>query len=187
MILGIYTESLSPISSFKGKQILHLTDNKGVVSVFTIGSPKPALQAMALKVYKVANSLGLKLYFHWRTREDPTMQLVDRGSRGPWLDFDDFALDDASIKEVLSGGINLDGFTSFHNKVVNRYFSSGFQIEAEGTDFFTQKFSSTDVILIHCHPLMHYGALTHLPNSVRVLSWYESILRQVPLHLLFLE
>ena len=64
VIFGIYTESLSPISSFKGNQILHLTDNKGVVSVFTIGSPKPALQAMALKVYKVANSLGLKLFFH---------------------------------------------------------------------------------------------------------------------------
>ena len=161
MILGIYTESLSPIGSFKGKQILHLTDNQGVVSVFTIGSPKPELQAMALKVYKVANSLGLKLYFHWKSREDPTMQLVDRGSRGPWLNFDDFALDDASIKEVLSRGVNLDGFASFHNKVVNRYFSYGFQIEAEGTDFFTQKFSSTDIILIHPHPLMLYNALTH--------------------------
>ena len=56
VILGIYTESLSPIGSFKGKQILYLTVNKGGVSVFTIGSPKPALQAMALKVYKVAKS-----------------------------------------------------------------------------------------------------------------------------------
>ena len=86
MILGIYTDSLGPISSFKGKQILHLTDNQGVVSVFTIGSPKPKLQAMALKVYKVANSLGLKLHFHWKSREDPTMLLVD----------------DASIKGFLS-------------------------------------------------------------------------------------
>ena len=80
VILGIYTESLSPIFSFRGKQILHLTDNKGVASIFTIDSPKHTLQAMALKVYKVANSLGLKLYFHWRSREDPIMQLVDRGS-----------------------------------------------------------------------------------------------------------
>ena len=132
-----------------------------MVSIFTIGSPKPALQAMALKVYKVANSLGLKLYFHWRTRDDPTMQLVDRGSRGPWLDFDDFALDSASIKEVLSHRINLDGFSSFHNKVVDRNISSGFRIKAEGTDFFIQKFSSTNVILIHTHPLMLYDALTH--------------------------
>ena len=35
VILGIYTESLSPIFSFRGKQILHLTDNKGVASIFT--------------------------------------------------------------------------------------------------------------------------------------------------------
>ena len=65
VIFGIYTGSLSPISSFKGNQILHLTDNRGVVSIFTIGSPKPALQKMATKVYQVANTLGLKLYFHW--------------------------------------------------------------------------------------------------------------------------
>ena len=63
------------------------------------------------------------------------MQLVHRGSRSPWLDFDDFALDAASIKEVLSRGINLDGFASFHKREVNMYFSYGFQIEAEGTDF----------------------------------------------------
>ena len=105
MILGIYTDSHGPINWFKGKQILHLMDNRGVVSVFTIDSPKPALQTMALKVYKVANSLGLKLFFHWRSRDNPTMQLVDRGSRGPWLNFDDFALDDGSVKEVLSRGV----------------------------------------------------------------------------------
>ena len=164
VILGIYTESLSLIFSFKGKKILHLSDNKGIVSVFTIGSPKPALQAMATKVYKVANSLGLKLYFKWKSREDPTMVLVDKGSRGPWLDFDDFALDDNSISAVRSQRINLDGFASYHNKVVPRYYSLGFQIEAEGTDFFTQKLSSSDVILIHCHPIMLYDAFTHASN-----------------------
>ena len=121
--LGIYTESLSPISSFKDNQILHLTDNKGVVSVFTIGSPKLALQKIATKVYKVANSLGLKLYFHWKSREDPTMVLVDKGSRGPWSDFDDFSLDDNSISIVKSRKVNLDGFASYHNKVVPRYYS----------------------------------------------------------------
>ena len=135
MILGIYTESLSPIFSFRGKQILLLTDNKGAVSVFTIGSPKPALQAMATKVYKVANSLGLKLYFNWKSREDPTMVLVDKGSRGPWLDFDDFSLDDDSISVVKSRRVNLDSFASYQNKVVPMYYSLGFQIEAEGTDF----------------------------------------------------
>ena len=113
VILVIFTENLSPISSFKGKQILHFTDNKGVVSVFTIGSPKPALQAMTVKVFKAANSLGMKLFFHWKSRDDPTMQLVNKGSRGPWLHFDNFFPDDASIQEVLARGINLYGFASF--------------------------------------------------------------------------
>ena len=134
-MLGIYTESLSQIFPCRCNQILHLTDNKGVVSVFTIGSPKPDLQAVATRVYKVANSLGLKLYFQWKSREDPTMVLVDKGSRSPWLNCDEFSLDAQSISEVLSRGINLDGFASYHNKVVQRYYSLGFQIEAEGTDF----------------------------------------------------
>ena len=161
MILGIYTDYRSLIGSFKGKRILHFTDNKGVVSVFTIGFPKPALQAMDVKVFKVANSLGMKLFFHWKSRDDPTMQLVDKGSRGPWLDFDDFSLDDLAIAKVLSRGINLDGFASFHIKVVDRYISLGFQVEAIGTDFFTQTFQSTDIVLILPHPLMLYNALTH--------------------------
>ena len=54
---------------------------------------------MALKVYKVAKSLNLKHLFHWRTRSDPTMQLVYSGSRGPWLDFDDLTLDPDAIKK----------------------------------------------------------------------------------------
>ena len=69
------------------------------------------------------------------------MQLVDKGSRGPWLDFDDFLLDDLTIAKVLSRGINLDGFASFHNKVVDRYISLGFQVEAIGTDFSLRLFS----------------------------------------------
>ena len=81
---------------------------------------------MAVKVFKVANSLGLKLFFVWKSRNDPTMQLVDKDSRGPWLDFDNFLLDDLTIAKVLSRGINLDGFASFHNKVVDRYISLGF-------------------------------------------------------------
>ena len=35
---------------------------------------------------------------------------------------------------------------------------------AEGTDFFTQKLSSSNIVLIHCHPLMLFDALTHALN-----------------------
>ena len=50
-ILGIYTNPSSPIYSFRRRQILHLTDNKGVVSVFTIGLSNKHLKSMAVKVY----------------------------------------------------------------------------------------------------------------------------------------
>ena len=48
---------------------------------------------MAVKVFREANHLILKLHFQWKSWSDPIMQLVDGGSRGPWLDFDDFTLD----------------------------------------------------------------------------------------------
>ena len=58
----------------------------------------------------------------------------------------------------------MDGFASYNNREVTRYFTYGFQIEAEGTDFFTQKLCSSDVILIHCHSLMLYDVLTPASN-----------------------
>ena len=73
VILGIYTDPHSPIHSFR-RQILHLTDNRGVVSIFTIGSPKKHLQSMAVKVYGAANRLNLRPHFQWKSRDDPTMQ-----------------------------------------------------------------------------------------------------------------
>ena len=114
-------------------------DNKGVEAIFQIGSPVESLQKMAVEVYLAANRFNITLFFQWRPRSDPLMILVDKGSRGPWLDFDDFSLDSETIREVKSRGVNLDAFASFHNKVVDRYFSLGFQVKNSGTNFFAQK------------------------------------------------
>ena len=96
---------------------MHLTDNKDVVAVFTKGSHKKKLQSMAVKIYKAVNLLNLKLYCVWRSRDDPIMQLVVKGSSGPWLDFDDFSLDANTVREVKSREFNIDRFASFHNRV----------------------------------------------------------------------
>ena len=117
---------------------------------------------MAVKVYKAANRLNLKLHFEWKSREDPIMRLVDKGSRGPWPDFDDFSLDVDTVKEIKSRNVNLDGFASYNNRVVERFISAGFQVEAEGTNFFTRKFVKTDIVLIHPHPLMLFNAILHI-------------------------
>ena len=115
---------------------MHVTDNKGVEAIFQIGSPVEALQKMAVKVYMAANRLNITLHFIWRPRRDPIMVIVDKGSRGPWLDFDNFSLDAKIIREVKSRGVYLDGSASFHNKVLDRFFSLGFLVESSGMNFF---------------------------------------------------
>ena len=119
---------------------------------------------MAVALFRAANRLNLKLFFEWKPRTDPLLQIVDLGSRGPWTDFDDFRLDQETVTLVRSRGVNLDGFASFSNKVVPRYISVGFQVEAIGTNFFTQEFLTTDKILIHPHPKWLWDALTHASN-----------------------
>ena len=41
-------------------------------------------------------------------------------AEAPGWTFNDFSLDAKAIREVKSRGVNLDGFASFHNKVVDR-------------------------------------------------------------------
>ena len=140
---------------------MHVTDNQGVAAIFQIGSPVEPLQKMAVKVYMAANRLNITLFFIWRPRNNPLMVIVDKGSRGPWLDFDDFSLDAEAISEVKNRGINLDSFASFHNRVVDRFFSLGYQVESSGMNFLTQRLTPSDVVLIHTHPLMLFDALLH--------------------------
>ena len=143
------------------REILHLTDNKGVISVFTVGSPKEKLQSMAMAVFRATSWLNLKLHSQWKPRTNPAMVTVDLGSLGSWPDFDDFCLDHETANLVRSRSVNLDGFASFHNRVVDRYIFAGFQIETEGTNFFTREFGEMDKILLHPHPRWLWDALTH--------------------------
>ena len=100
VVSDLYTMSQSPVVKFKRQQVMHVTDNQGVVAVFTIDSPRAPLNYMAVKVYMAANRLNIKLHFVWRSRDDPIMQIVDKSSRGPWLNFYDFSLDADAIQEV---------------------------------------------------------------------------------------
>ena len=146
---------------FSGSQVMHITDNKGVVAVFTIGSPVKALQAIALDVFRACNHFGIHVQFLWQPRDTPLMQLVDRGSRGPWPIYDDFTVDPKTKKLLVDRGINLDGFASFHNSLCSRFYSLGFQVESAGTDFFLQRLSPSDVVLLHLHPCVLFNALLH--------------------------
>ena len=58
-VCDLYSCVDSSIVRFKGQQILHVTDNQGVETIFQIGSPVEALQKMAVKVYLAANRLNI--------------------------------------------------------------------------------------------------------------------------------
>merc|ERR1712074_181624 len=58
---------------FSNSTVVHYTDNQGVVSIFTKGSPKEGLQKMALDVFLSCNQLGIKIHFVWKPRDDPMM------------------------------------------------------------------------------------------------------------------
>ena len=62
---------------FSNYTVVHFMDNQGLVSIFSIASPKKHLQKMALDVFLSCNQLGIKIHFVWKPRDDPMMQLVD--------------------------------------------------------------------------------------------------------------
>ncbi len=53
------------------------------------------------------------------------MQFAGKGSRGLWLDFDDFSLDSDAISEVKSREVISVGFAYFHNSFLKPMFLSG--------------------------------------------------------------
>ena len=48
---------------------------------------------------------------------------------------------------------------------MDRFISLNFLVESEGINFFTKKFTPSDTVLIHPHPIMLYDALLHTSYS----------------------
>ena len=151
----------SALERFRDSRIRHFTDNRGVTSIFEIGSPNLELQVMAEEVYAVCKRLNITLEFVWQQRDSELMKQMDLGSRGPWGYHDEFTLDFVTAQNVLQRGITLDGFASFRNRLCQKYFSRSFEVEAAGTDFFQQSIQADEIVLIHPHPRMLVPALRH--------------------------
>ena len=162
----VFSSTNSLVSQFKNSKVIHFTDNKGVVSIFTIGSLKKQLQSMVANFYRSCNYWNIKIHFSWKPRESPVMQLVDLGSRGPWLDYDNFTVDKWTAKLLCNCGINLDAFASFHNRLCDRYFSLGFQLESSSTNYFAQHLIPSDIVLLHLYPSILYNALLHASSFI---------------------
>ena len=115
---------------------------------------------MAVKVYMAVNRLNITLFSNGNPLiRNYKLYTEEAGAFGSI--FKDFSLDSETISEVKSRDVNLDDFASFHNKIVNRYFSLGFQIENSGTNFSYKDLSLVTHFSSITHPLMFYYALLH--------------------------
>ena len=158
----IHAHYLSPgVERFRDSRIRHYTDNQAVTRIFSIGSPNLELQLMAEQVFDSCKKWNITLEFIWQSRETVLMVKMDQGSRGPWGYHDEFTLDFDTAENVISRGITIDGFASFRNRLCQKYFSRGFEIESAGTDFFQQSIDRNEKVLIHPHPRMLVPALRH--------------------------
>ena len=129
VIYSHYVSSpISALERFRDSRIRHYTDNRGVTSIFEIGSPNLELQVMAEEVYAVCKHLNITLEFVWQQRDSELMKRMDLGSRGPWGYHDEFTLDFVTAQNVLQRGITLDGFASFRNRLCQKYFSRSFEV-----------------------------------------------------------
>ena len=78
---------------FKGKTVLHLSNNQGVRAIINKGSSKCALVEMARKIFLACRRNKIVLIANWESREAEIMATADLGSRGPWMEKDEFQMD----------------------------------------------------------------------------------------------
>ena len=125
------------VENWRGKSILHYTDNAAVARILSYGSRNPEIQRMVFEITIICRNLGISISADWMSREEEEMKLADLGSRGPWFPLDEFQLDFDMMEMIFSNyNFSLDGFATRLNAVVKRYISRAYEPEAVGTDFF---------------------------------------------------
>ena len=130
---------LGIISDLAGLYIVHYCDNKGVAAIMEKGSGKPHLHHLARQIKIACRNHNIVLTVEWKRRSEPEMVDADAGSRGPWLLCEDYSLDAGTmdfIREEYT--FTCDAMASYRSRVVEKYFSIGFELEAFAVDFFAQ-------------------------------------------------
>ena len=98
------------------------TDNQNVARILLVGSKKPLLQVVALKVFSLAVQYQIRLEPEWIPRE--LNKKADYLSH--IIDYDDWKLNPLVFAELDDawGPHSVDRFASFHNCQVDRFNSS---------------------------------------------------------------
>ena len=111
------------------------TDNQNVARILLVGSKKPWLQEVALKVFSLSVQFQIKLEPEWIPRE--LNERADFLSR--IIDYDDWQLNPVVFSELEEawGPHSVDRFASFHNCQLPRFNSRCWNPGSEAVDAFT--------------------------------------------------
>ena len=89
----LYTSYCSrEAEKYRGKVVLHLCDNAAVSAIIDKGSKKKELAEMARKIFFACRELKIVLICNWESREAEIMVTADLGSRGRWMEQDEFQM-----------------------------------------------------------------------------------------------
>jgi hypothetical protein len=111
------------------------TDNQNVARILLVGSKKPWLQEVALKVFSLSVQFQIKLEPEWIPRE--LNERADFLSR--IIDYDDWQLNPVVSSELEEawGPHSVDRFASFHNCQLPHFNSRCWNPGSEAVDAFT--------------------------------------------------
>ena len=90
------------MENWRGKSILHYTDNAAAARILSYGSRNPEIQRMVFEITLKCRNLGISISADWMSREEEEMKLADLGSRGPWFPMEEFQLDFDTMEMILS-------------------------------------------------------------------------------------
>ena len=122
-----------------GHRVRWFTDNQNVVKIVTVGSRKPALQAVAVRIFRLAWENSISLEPEWIPREEN--KIADYVSR--IVDYDDWMLNPEIFRSLdyVWGPHTVDRFASDHNTQLDRFNSRFWNPGCEAVDAFTVDWS----------------------------------------------
>lgn len=146
----------------RGKIVKWFTDNQGITRIVGVGSMKPELQQLALKIYSVCLKERVRLEVEWLPREENVV--ADGWSRV--IDWDDWSVKDWLFQKLnaLWGPFSIDRFADDKNAKLTRFNSKFWVPRTEQVDAFSVPWTGENNWLVP-PPKMIIRTLKHLSTS----------------------
>ena len=137
---AVHLVLLSVAQKLVNARVRWFTDNQNVARILQVGSRKPDLHAIALKVFNIAIQYQIHLEPEWVPRE--LNQRADLLSR--IVDYDDWFLNPAVFGwlDTMWGPHTVDRFADHNNRQLSRFNSRCWSPGSEAVDAFTVDWST---------------------------------------------